>query len=362
MRLKRLLANDFRNLEFCVLEPQDCINVICGPNGSGKTSILEAISYLALGRSFRPSCNYQSLIKRGVDAFELFAKVEEDEEQPPAAIGFKKDRTGLSQIKLNRDKTVRLLDVISYLCVQVIHPQGSELVTGSPEERRSYIDWGLFYHYPRFKEAHYAFKKLLSQRNSLLRRHSDSYDFAFWDDRLAAAAEIITKLRLEYLDKLKPILKDKLKLFLPNLKFEFELSPGFDEQAGLKAVLEKNLQRDLNLGYTFSGPHRCDLKIKTTGILAYQMLSRGQLKLLTAAMRLSQGQLLFNEQKRACIYLIDDLNSELDERSQEILISSLKALNHQLFITNISPDLKVLKDLGDFALFEVNEGKVTKGL
>lgn len=360
MRLKRLLANDFRNLEYCNIDPQDCINVICGPNGSGKTSVLEAISYLALGRSFRPSCNYQSLIKRGLNAFELFAKVEEAEGQPAVAIGFKKDRTGLAQIKLNQDKSVRLLDVISYLCVQVIHPQGSELVTGSPDERRSYLDWGLFYHYPRFKEAHYAFKKLLSQRNSLLRRHSNSYDFAFWDEQLAAAAEVITKLRFEYLQNLRPILKDKLELFLPDLKFEFELSPGFDEEAGLKAMLEQNLERDLNLGYTFSGPHRCDLKIKTSKISASQILSRGQLKLLTAAMRLSQGQLLFDEQKRSCIYLIDDLNSELDERSQEILISSLKALNHQIFITNITPDLKVLNDLGNVALFEVNEGKVTK--
>ena len=105
-------------------------------------------------------------------------------------------------------------------------------------------------------------------------------------------------------------------------------------------LLGLNFEKDRNLGYTFYGCHRADLKIKANQYPASETLSRGQSKLLVCAMRLSQGIVLSKQTHKNCIYLVDDINSELDQRSMDLLIEEILNSRHQLFITNITDDLK----------------------
>ena len=127
MYIKRLLINDFRNLEYVELTPCSGFNFICGPNGSGKTSIIEAIHYLSLARSFRTS-SYQYLIRQGQPQFTLFAQVQADNAELDTTIGLLRPRNGEPVIKINSDPITRMVDLIDHIYVQIIHPQGVELI------------------------------------------------------------------------------------------------------------------------------------------------------------------------------------------------------------------------------------------
>ena len=415
MYIKRLLINDFRNLEYVELTPCSGFNFICGPNGSGKTSIIEAIHYLSLARSFRTS-SYQYLIRQGQPQFTLFAQVQADNAELDTTIGLMRPRNGEPVIKINSDPITRMVDLIDHIYVQIIHPQGVELITKSAEVRRALIDWGVYYTDPEFKQLWLQYRKTLKQRNTLLRRDGpkrryqspfsdftpqltegiaglqgevsltlnaalasnlgfeqqnfgcdkhgfDQPNFGFdemgvWDEALARLSEQITQKRQAYLEQLQVILQEIVGQFLPDFHLKFELNQGWEKGQDLRVLLAQNLEKDRGLGYTLYGCHRADLKIKNNNISAGATLSRGQLKMLVYAMRLAQGMLLRQLTNRTCIYLIDDLNSELDDRAQRILLDTLVSCQHQVFIRNIQQDLLFPSDTSQCKVFNLESGKV----
>lgn len=358
MYIKRLVISDFRNLEYVELNPSTGFNFICGPNGSGKTSIIEAIHYLSLARSFRTN-SYQYLIRQSMSSFSIFASISDENSSLDCSLGISRARGERALIKVNSDPIARMVDLIDHICVQIIHPQGVELITKEAEGRRSFIDWGVYYTDPEFKDLWLKYRKVLQQRNSLLKQDYLSLDeVAIWNDSLAQLSELITQKRLTYLQNLQLILQEIVGQFLPNFKLKFELYFGWDKGQDLKSLLAQNLEKDRALGYTLYGCHRADLRIKNNTISAGATLSRGQLKMLVYALRLAQGMLLKEQSNRACIYLIDDLNSELDDNSQTILLNTLLKCNHQVFISNIQQELFFPKDRSDYKVFSLNKGVV----
>lgn len=358
MLIERLLITNFRNLSALELKPCEGFNLITGPNGSGKTSVLEAVSYLAQARSFRGS-SYQYLIKSGTPQFSLYASVMPDTEpQIPVDIGISRGRLNSSYvIKVNGAVISRLSDLASYTCVQVIHPQGIELITGGPEERRHFVDWGVFYTVPHFSRLYSDYMRALKQRNGLIRLDAPDSEFAVWDAQLAKLSLEITQLRRKYVADLKAVLEPIVADFLPQFTFDFNLSAGFDEGADLSAQMAQNLEKERVLGYTSIGCHRADLKVKSNSISAGATLSRGQLKLLVCAMRMSQSLLLKQQTERSCIFLIDDLNAELDKRSQHLLLTHLARCRNQVFITNITPELQLPADSNKICI-ELEDGRI----
>ncbi|MCR5084316.1 MAG: DNA replication/repair protein RecF [Succinivibrionaceae bacterium] len=343
MFITRLGVSDFRNLASLAWRPGRGLNLIHGPNGSGKTSLLEAVSYLALGRSFR-NARVSVLIRSGAESFTLFCEVGEDGGGHPCRIGISHSRRDPAAIAINGERDQRLQDVADHLCVQIIHPQGSELLSGPPELRRGYIDWGVFFSCPEFRRLWHDYRRALAQRNSLLRAGAAPREFPVWDEALADLGNKINKLREEYLQGLNTVLAEKAALFLPGFRLSFDLHPGWDREADLRSLLASNLDRDRGLGYTLQGCHRADLRIKSNALAAGASLSRGQQKLLVSAMRLAQGELLLRQTGRRCVYLIDDLGSELDQDSRHTLLRELLANQSQVFITNISDDLDLPTD------------------
>lgn len=341
MHISKLLVQNFRNLDWFDFEPSPGINLIYGPNGSGKTSLLEAISYLSLGRSFRVS-RFQNLIANGKSGFVLSARVvTEDNFENTLGIARNRSRDHDLQISVNKQRVARLTDVVDHICVQVIHPQGIELITGAPELRRQFLDWGVYYSNPGYKNIWSEYKRILAQRNALLKRHATVEEIVVWDDLLAKLSEQITDLRQKYLDEFVIKFREKIAEFLPDFDITCSLSRGWDNSANIRALLSLNLEKDRVLGYTFYGCHRADLKIKSSQMSASETLSRGQLKLLVCAMKLSQGTLLFQQTQRKCIYLIDDLASELDPNSRSVLLKDLSCFSNQVFITNIAGDIEL---------------------
>lgn len=358
MKIKRLLIQNFRNISYIDFKPHSQFNIIYGNNGSGKTSVLEAISYLSLSRSFVCS-NYRYLIKRESGGFNLFASINENgiNNVFDTSIGISRNTNSDTVININGEKSNSLIDLVNRICVQVIYPHGISLITEGPELRRNFLDWGVFYINQEFNRLWQDYKRTLKQRNALLKTYEGN-DFSYiklFDQNLENLSNKINLLREQYLVCLKEILDEILEIFLPKFNFNFSLSWGYEKDTSLASQLALNLEKDRILGYTFYGCHRADLKIKTNKLSAGSTLSRGQLKLLVCALRLAQGLLLRKMTDRSCIYLLDDLNSELDSNSQQILLSFLMKSDCQVFITNITKELQ-LPSNSESSFFNIEDG------
>jgi DNA replication and repair protein RecF len=125
---------------------------------------------------------------------------------------------------------------------------------------------------------------------------------------------------------------------LGDVEVELKFSPGWDMKRGLDEVLAEGFQRDLKQGYTAAGPQRADLRVKADGFNAAERLSRGQKKLVVSALKLAQGALFHRLNGRPCIYLIDDLPSELDQRHCQMFCQFLEQSSNQCFITCVDPE------------------------
>ena len=146
-----------------------------------------------------------------------------------------------------------------------------------------------------------------------------------------------------------------------NVSYLLDFLLEFRKDTPYAEILEKNFERDQQLGYTFSGPNKADLKIKVNGTPVEDVLSRGQLKLMVCALRVAQGQHLTQMTGKQCIYLIDDFASELDSQRRARLAECLKATEAQVFVSSITADQ--IADMHDenSRMFHVEHGKIEQG-
>lgn len=363
MRLERLYLEKFRNFSMTQLELSPHVNLICGDNGSGKTSLLEAIYCLGFGRSFRTH-QVRQMVQDDEEAFTLFALLATQnatEEGDQHRVGYRRFRSGEAQVKVDGDVVKRFSNLARLVPVQLITPESVELVTGGPKLRRQYMDWGLFHVEQSFFADWAGYVRLLRQRNSLLRQGQyERQGGAFWDDQLVAAGERVAAARDAYVAGLNGLLNEYCHRFLPQYDFRFKLNHGWARaDQSFAEALAQRLEQDKKQGFTGVGPHKAEWQIRVDSVDARERLSRGQLKLLVAALRLVQGQDYQNHRGESCIYLVDDLPAELDEVNQGKLCSALKDSGSQVFITAID-ESKIKSHFSDTEsqLFHVEHGAI----
>lgn len=365
MALAQLQLTDFRNIATTQLQFASSFNIIYGQNGSGKTSVLEAIYLLAHGRSFRTSKPHK-VIRDSQAHFVIHAKL--DWAQQLLSVGMLRDRVGEWQLKLNAEKVHRVAEFASLLPVQLITPDSFRLFFGGPKERRQFFDLGLFHVEPNFFQHWVFFHKVLKQRNALLKsKQPYSETYHYWDQQLAQSAASIHQLRLKYVEQLALALKPLLSSIPALAAVELELIAGWPSKeqnfcaSEYLDILREQFSNDLRLGFTQFGPHKADLRIKISGEYVDQYLSRGQLKVLLFALKIAQSNLIFSNGHKQPLLLIDDLASELDENSKRQIFHFLHHINSQVFITAIEAS-QVLPHLTDpeVGLFHVEHGQIVR--
>jgi DNA replication and repair protein RecF len=332
MPIKRLKLSGVRNLQPLSLTPAQGVNFIYGENGSGKSSLLEAVYILATGKSFRHHL-LKPVIQFDMDECILFSEIE-DNRLGYGRLGVRRSRSGDKAIKLNGEALHSQAAASFWLPVQIIEPNTFKLLSGSPQERRQFIDWGLFHVEQSFLERWREFKKLLQQRNAVLKKHQPEW-LDVWDKGFVKAANAVNESRLAYIERLLPVFQHTLRRLDANLDVQLSFYPGWEKKSDLIDILRKQRDRDLQIGHTQSGPQRAELRIKVGNMNAADILSRGQQKAVVAALKLSQGVLFQQETERSTIYLVDDLASELDENHRFALCQLLEDLKCQVFITSI---------------------------
>lgn len=358
MRLQRFVGDNFRNFAKFEMNPGAGVNVIFGENGSGKTSLLEAIYLFGFGRSFRPG-GFRPLIKESQERFTLYAEGEIDDVHAKHRFGMARDRQGGSQLRINGNDNVRLADLALNFPVQLFTPESVEVVAGSPSVRRQLIDWGVFHVEHAFFEIWSNYNKVLKQRNRLLKESKSNYSAAqdkYWQQQLAHFGEQITELRLRYLNDLRKYFATTAHTFLPDVTLDISLKPGWDKTKSLTEALSISLDADRKFGHTTVGPHKADLQILANGVSAREHLSRGQVKVVVASLKISQAQLLEGRSNKRCIIIVDDLTSELDHKNQQKFCSLLEDSNNQIFLSSVSLEGLAKNFKEKPAMFHVEQG------
>ncbi|MDF2915736.1 MAG: replication/repair protein RecF [Pantoea agglomerans] len=346
MALTRLLIKDFRNIEQADLQLAPGFNFLVGANGSGKTSVLEAIHTLGHGRSFR-SLQAGRVIRHDEAAFVLHGRLENKERE--ISVGLTKNRAGDSKVRIDGSDGHKVAELAQLLPMQLITPEGFSLLNGGPKYRRAYVDWGCFHNTPGFFNAWNNMRRLLKQRNAALRQVSRYSQIRPWDQELVPLAEQISQWRAEYSAAISAEITATCGQFLPEFELRFSFQRGWDKESDYAELLERNFERDRALTYTASGPHKADFRIRAEGTPVEDLLSRGQLKLLMCALRLAQGEFLTSQSGRRCIYLIDDFASELER---------LKATQAQVFVSAISAGHVIDMTDEKGKMFRVEQGKI----
>ena len=357
MYFKKISINCFRNIQSLSLELSPRLNIFYGDNGAGKTSLLEALYYLGLGKSFRTHLASR-VINDEQELLILTAELADDNSQH--FLGIERHRNGDRTIKFDRELQASIAPILRILPIQLLSVDSYRYFSDGPGDRRAFIDWGVFHMKNSFLTCWQHYNRVLKQRNSALKHGLPQSEVTVWDREFIDLSEEIHELRTDYLAEFKPIYQDIFKKLLPDFEStDIRYKRGWAQDRELINLLSEQYPRDFALGYTSSGPHRADLQLYINKCPADDVLSQGQLKLAAYALHLAQGILLKKQTSIPPIYLIDDLPSELDPHKQKLILDIINELSGQVFITGITMDsLQQLTADEGAKVFHVEHGQV----
>jgi len=308
-------------------------NLIYGANGSGKTSLLEALYLLGRGRSFRTR-NSEKLITHGERQLTVFGGLQAHQ-TASLTLGVQVVRGEPTLAKVAGNFVQSLAELSQALPVQVIEPGVHKLVEEGAFRRRRWLDWAVFHVEQGFMENWSQYTRTLKQRNSALRQ--DPGQVRAWDPELIRLGELLSDSRRRLIERLVPHWS-AMALALSGLELELSYLQGWPRDLSLAEALQACRERDALRGQTHAGPHRADVAIRWDGRLARESLSRGQQKLLAVSLILAQLALLQDVLPDAPLLLLDDPAAELDPSRLAVFIDQVARLRCQLVMTSLSPD------------------------
>lgn len=355
MRLESLHIRGLRCLSDVRLDLDPGINLFAGANGAGKTSVLEAAFLLSHARSFR-SGTRDALLQRNASALSIFAELEQGN-QRRVRLGLGRGIPARWEARVDgEDATIGR--VVSECAVVCFEPGSHALIAGGAEERRRYLDWGVFHVEPDFLGAWRRYQRALKQRNHLLRNGVVQHELLEpWEVELAQTASQLDLQRDRYISLLRGHLARTLQTLLPELgAVELRYRRGWAEEGDLAELLQAHRGRDLARGHTTLGAHRADWSVSFEQAPMREHLSRGQEKLTALACLLAQASLYAELCGEWPIVCLDDLASELDQTHQAAVVQHLQGANAQVLVTGT--DVPTPLQSTSHRLFHVEQGQL----
>lgn len=332
MHFEKLRIHNLRCLADVAIELDPGINVFLGGNGAGKTSLLEAVFLLSHARSFRSGAK-EALLRLGTPKLSIFAELRRKDDSL-IRMGLGREA---SRWQAKRDGTAISLGKLVQDCAVVCFDPGSHaLISGAAEERRRFLDWGVFHVEHEFLPMWQRYQRALKQRNSLLRSAMPTNNAVFepWEIELSDTARQIDQQRESYLNLLSAALTGYTTRLLPELGvFELRYRRGWAEGRDLLDQLRDSRVRDASRGHTSLGAHRADWSLGFEAAPQREHFSRGQEKLVATACLLAQAMLYAQTTGEWPVVCLDDLASELDQPHQTAVVNELLSAGAQILVT-----------------------------
>ncbi len=342
MRLISLALEQYRNYDRLTLDfPADDLHLFVGPNGSGKTNILEAISLLSLTKSFL-SIEEEDLRKWGTEFYRVTGRVQTDSGQEEKLEIVSQVLPRKQKACFCNDVKVSLSQMVGRLPVVIFLPQELSLFMGPPSDRRRFLDQILSQVSPGYFSALMDYQKVLKQRNALLKSiaegQADTGMLTPWDQEIAALGSSLTLLRLELIGTFNLALREEVRTLgerWEDVLVMYKRTGAACEKEQLQqeilGELQSALERDVILRTTTVGPHRDDWSMEVAGRSLITFASRGQQRVAVLALLLLQGSYLEVRRGEKPVILLDDIFSELDEDHRERLLDAFSG--HQVILT-----------------------------
>lgn len=352
MSLKQLRVDGLRCLSGVRLDLDARRNYLWGANGAGKTSCLEAIYLLGRGRSFRLR-QTAKLVQRGQPRLTVFG-VTADQEGLEHRLGVEFADGRLSS-QLDGEPAGSQVELLRLLPVHVLDPRLHQLIELGPSERRRYIDSGVFHVEPAFLADWRRYRRVLGQRNAALKAGASGAELELWTEPLVSAGMAVHQARAGYVAALSDVAGSLARDLLGHA-IHIEYRPGWRRDLELEEALREHLARDRTSGNTHAGPHRADLSLDFDSGGVREIASRGQQKLVAAALVLAQVRLFEQRTGQRGTLLVDDASAELDRGSQDRLSAALADIESQQILTGLA--LESLSPEPGFPVFHVEQGRV----
>jgi DNA replication and repair protein RecF len=333
--LQTLELTNFRSYQNGLFGFEPGVNIIVGPNASGKTNLLEAIHTICTLQGFRASD--KDLIAIDYE----WARLEALTDDGVRVAKLKRDKTKIMEID---GEVKKRLSPLTSLPVVVFEPEHMLLLSSEPERRRSYLDGILSLTRPGYKTDLLAYRRALAQRNRLLKEERvDAGQLFVWDLQLADKAGIIAKARSSLVQELQKMCVGHYQT-ISNSNEQLNLTYGSklpleNYSNSLLMHLKMNLEVDRQRGFTGFGPHRDDLSIELKNYDARVTASRGETRSIILALKIAELKLLHELTKKPPILLLDDVFSELDGSRRRSLAEALK--EYQTFLTTTDADVAI---------------------
>jgi DNA replication and repair protein RecF len=330
MSLRRVQVTDFRCLQSAALDLDPRFTLISGPNGSGKTSLLESIYVLGRGRSFRTR-RLDHLIRQGANHFVVFGEVDAGDRRVP--VGVEGSVSGIRG-RIAGATVSSLAELALALPVQIIDPEVHGLIEDGPNRRRRFLDWGVFHGKQSFVGDWQRYRQTLKQRNAALKAGQPAAAVSAWDGDLVRYGELLTSARSEYVTLLSPH-AEAIGRNLLGMELELVYRPGWAKDTSFAESLQHSRSNEQTSGVTQVGPHRAELAIRLNGLPVKDRISRGQQKLLAATLLIAQLKLFPETAPVRPSLLLDDPAAELDDERLAGLIREVASHSVQLVVTTL---------------------------
>jgi DNA replication and repair protein RecF len=344
-------VTDFRCLQSAALDLDPRFTLISGANAAGKTSLLEAVYVLGRGRSFRTR-RLDHLIRHGSEQFVVFGEVETAQRRIP--LGVEGTAAGI-RAKIGGARVESLAELALMLPVQIIDPEVHHLIEEGPSRRRRYLDWGTFHVDRSFLPQWQRYSQALKQRNAALRSRQPRDVITAWDHDLVSFGDRVTDARRRYVALLAPH-AEVIGRNLLGMELSLSYRPGWSRDQSFAEALQQSWSHDQDSGVTQVGPHRAELGIRLNGAAVKDRISRGQQKLVAAALLLAQLKLFPGDTAVQPSLLLDDPAAELDDDRLAGLIQEVSAYSVQLIVTTLHDEFSRFGIPG--RRFRVADGRV----
>lgn len=340
MYVSKLHLSNFRNFKDATFYFEKNINFVLGNNGVGKTSLLESLYYLCVAKSFRNS-SHVNIINIDSDQF-ILNSIFNDKNLISHKLNISRNSKGDLVVKCN-DEYIRKVSSLASLnfILPLTFKKGDTIFDIPPQKRREFLDCGCFYNYKDYICLINNYKNILKNRNLILQSRKFIDSLFIWNKLFCETVTSITIARQNYLKELSDIFQNLILFFFQNLNEKISISyySGYKEKLSLEEQLDMISSKELALGVTCIGPHKADFIIKIGDINAIDFLSRGQKKIFSIVLRFAQGLLYSKISNDNCIFLLDDLGSELDYETIEKIFQFIENSifnKHQFIITMIN--------------------------